>query len=57
MNSQYFNVKDVSTTTKFSELMKKINSQKANYNTRNIYGDDWKAIAIENCNYNKKIIF
>ncbi len=38
-------------------MLKKINSQKANYNTRNIYGDEWKAIAIENCNYNKNIIF
>jgi hypothetical protein len=54
MNSQYFNAKDVSTATKFSELLKKIDSQKANYKTRNIYGDDCLAIAIENCNYQKK---
>jgi hypothetical protein len=56
MNSQYFDVKDVSTPTKFSELMKKINSRNATYNTKNIYGDDWLDIAMKNCNY-KKITF
>ena len=58
MNSQYFNAKDVSTATKFSELMKKINSRKATYNTKNIYGDNWLDIAMKNCNYiKKKIIY
>jgi hypothetical protein len=56
MNSQYFDVKDVSTPTKFSELMKKINSRNATYNTKNIYGDDWLDIAMKNCNYKKNYL-